>query len=174
MEESNRLTAPTVKAMKEKIITVSPEKCVGCGICEYACSYRKEGVFNPLKSRIRVIRIGLLINTALVCRKCEDPSCVRSCPRGALVKRRWDGLVIVNEEKCDGCGYCIEACDFGAITIHPEKNVAIICDYCAGEPECMLWCPEEAIQLVPKENLAQEKRVGAVKRRFEKELEVTA
>lgn len=130
---------------------------------------KKEGVFNPVKSRIRAVRIGPLINTALVCRKCEDPPCVKACPRRALVKREWDGLVAVNEEKCDGCGFCVEACDFGAIAIHPEKKAAIICDYCAGEPECMQWCPEEAIKLVYKENLPQENRLKAVRRLLERD-----
>jgi len=155
--------------MKGRVLVVSPEKCVGCGICEYICSYKKEGVFNPLKSRIRVVRIGL-VNMAINCQKCEDPPCVEACPRKAIVKREWDGLVMVNEEKCNGCAWCIEACDFGAITLHPEKKVAIVCDYCAGEPECMLWCPEDAIELVSKEVIPQKARVRAVRKRFSKEV----
>ena len=141
------------------------DKCVGCEICEYACSIKKEGVFNPLKSRIRTIRIHPLINLAITCRKCESAPCVAACPRqGALVQRQWDGLIMVNEEKCDGCGWCIEACDFGAIAIHPEKKVAIVCDLCGGEPECIKWCPEEALQLITTDVLAQKARINVVER----------
>ena len=142
-----------------------PNNCVGCNICEYACSLKKEGVFNPIKSRIRTIRINLLINVAITCRKCEDAPCVIACPKeGALVQRQWDGLIMVNEEKCDGCGWCIEACDFGAIAIHPEKKVAIVCDLCGGEPECLRWCPEEALQLTTKDLLSQKARISVVEK----------
>jgi Fe-S-cluster-containing hydrogenase component 2 len=71
---------------------------------------------------------------------------------------------MVNEEKCDGCGWCIEACDFGAIAIHPEKKVAIVCDLCGGEPECIKWCPEEALQLITTDVLAQKARINVVER----------
>jgi Fe-S-cluster-containing hydrogenase component 2 len=146
-------------------VACDPDKCVGCNICEYACSFKKEGVFNPTKSRIRAIRVNSLINMAIACRKCEDAPCVIACPKeGVLVQRLWDGLITVNEEECNGCGWCIEACDFGAITLHPEKKVAMVCDLCGGEPECVKWCPEEALQLTTRNVLAQKARVNAVEK----------
>jgi len=158
-------TGGQVKVGRKTFVVCDLDKCVGCCICEYACSLRKEGVFNPIKSRIRVVRIHhSLINLAITCRKCEDPPCVSACPmQGALVQRR-DGQIMVNEEKCNGCGWCIEACDFGAITLHPEGKVAIICDTCGGEPECIQWCPEGALNLTSMDVLAQKARIDVVKK----------
>ena len=73
-----------VKIHERKFVSADPEKCVGCQICEYACSFTKEKAFNPLKSRIRVVRVNQLANMAVTCRLCEDPACVAACPRDAL------------------------------------------------------------------------------------------
>jgi len=136
-----------VKIHERKFVSADPEKCVGCQVCEYICSLTKEGAFNPLKSRIRVVRINQLINLAVTCRLCEDPPCVAACPRDALTQSEETGLIMVDEDKCNGCGWCIEACDYGAIMLHPEKKVVFVCDLCQeqGEPQCVKWCPEEAL-----------------------------
>jgi Fe-S-cluster-containing hydrogenase component 2 len=149
---------------RKAFVACDPEKCVGCRICEYVCSLKKAGVFNPTKSRIRVIRVhNPPIDWAITCRKCDDPPCIRACPRkGALVQRR-DGLIIVDEEKCNGCGWCIEACDFGAIALS-EGKVVVICDTCGGEPECIQWCPEEALSLTTKDILAQKARIDVIRK----------
>lgn len=153
--------------VRKAFVACDPEKCVGCQICEYVCSLKKEGVFNPTKSRIRVIRIEHpRTNMATACRKCEDPPCVQACPRQGTLVQRSDGLIIVDEEKCNGCGWCIEACDFGAISLHPEGRVAIICDTCGGEPECIKWCPEEALSLITKDILAQKARMHMIRKLF--------
>jgi NAD-dependent dihydropyrimidine dehydrogenase PreA subunit len=55
---------------------------------------------------------------------------------------------MVDEEKCDCCGWCIEACPYGAITLNPEKETVMICDLCDGDPQCVEWCPEGALDLV--------------------------
>ena len=62
-----------VKIHERKFVSADPDKCVGCQICEYACSWTKEKAFNPLKSRIRVVRINQLANMSVTCRLCEDP-----------------------------------------------------------------------------------------------------
>ena len=64
------------------------DKCVGCDICEYACSFEKEKVFNPLKSRIRSVRIGQTFNTAVTCKACIDAPCIIACPEKALTRQR--------------------------------------------------------------------------------------
>ena len=71
---------------ERKFVSCDPEKCVGCQVCEYACSLTKEKAFNPIKSRIRVVRQNQLVNMAVACRLCEDPSCVAACPRDALTR----------------------------------------------------------------------------------------
>ncbi|MEM2922634.1 MAG: 4Fe-4S dicluster domain-containing protein, partial [Candidatus Bathyarchaeia archaeon] len=126
----------------------------------------KEKAFNPLKSRIRTVRLGLIVNLALACRLCEDPPCVEACPVDALEQSEETGVIMVDEDKCTGCGWCIEACDYGAITLHPEKKVVIVCDLCDGDPKCVQWCPEEALNFITPDILAQKARLSAVKKLF--------
>jgi TPP-dependent indolepyruvate ferredoxin oxidoreductase alpha subunit len=133
-----------------QFVNCDPGKCVGCVICEYACSLEKEKVFNPVKSRIRAIRLDPLSNAAITCRACKEAPCVTACPEKALMQSVETGLVTVDEAKCNGCGWCIEACEYGAITLHPDKQKVIVCDLCNGEPECVQFCPEGALRLSGK------------------------
>ncbi len=126
------------------------DKCVGCDICEYVCSFEKEKVFNPLKSRIRSVRIGQTLNTAVTCKGCKDAPCITACPEDALVQSMETGAIIVDEEKCKGCDWCLEACKYGAITLHPNTHKAIVCDTCGGDPKCIPLCPESALSLAGK------------------------
>ena len=122
------------------------EKCTGCRTCELACSFKREGAFNPKKSAIRVIkdeRIGL--DGPVVCEICPKPKCVEACPERALAKTLGLGVVKVDEKKCTGCGECEEACPFGAVYIHPNRRLPIICDLCDGTPVCVEWCHAEAL-----------------------------
>ncbi len=155
---------------ERKFITADPEKCVGCGVCEYICSFEKEKVFNPLKSRIRVVRLDSIINLAVACRLCEDAPCVAACPRDALTQSEETGIILVDEDKCNGCGWCIEACDYGAIMLHPDKKVVFTCDLCDGQPKCVEWCPEEALDFVNRDVLAQKARITVVKKLFQEAL----
>jgi TPP-dependent indolepyruvate ferredoxin oxidoreductase alpha subunit len=136
--------------MVNQFVNCEPQKCVGCDICEYVCSWEKEKVFNPLKSRIRVIRLDQLSNVAIACKTCKEAPCVAACPEEALTQSTETGIVTVDEDKCNGCGWCIETCDYGAITLHPDKRKVIICDMCNGEPECVQSCPEGALSLSGK------------------------
>ena len=155
-----------------RFVSCDPEKCVGCGVCEYICSFEKEKAFNPLKSRIRVVRLDSLINMSVTCRLCEDAPCVAACPRDALTQSEETGIIIVDEDKCNGCGWCIEACDYGAVMLHPERKVVFICDTCDGEPKCVEWCPEKALEYITKDVLAQKSRISAVKKLFQETLRV--
>ncbi|MDR0373128.1 MAG: 4Fe-4S binding protein [Nitrososphaerota archaeon] len=122
------------------------DKCVGCSICEYACSFEKEGIFNPLKSRIRTARINAT-NLAFTCRACIDAPCVKACPQEALTQSKQTGLIKVDEAKCIGCDWCIEACPHGALNLHPTTHKPLICDLCNGKPKCVSLCPESALSL---------------------------
>ena len=106
-----------------KFVSADPEKCVGCSVCEYACSMVKEKTYNPTKSRIRAIRMGPLVNLAVTCRHCEDPPCVADWPKEALSQEEGTGIIMVDEKRCSGCSWCIEACSFVAMMMHPEKKV---------------------------------------------------
>lgn len=138
--------------MVNQYVACDNDKCVGCDICEYVCSFEKEKVFNPLKSRIRSVRIGVTFNTAVACKACKDAPCVSACPEDALKQSKETGAITVDEDKCKGCDWCLEACEYGAITLHPDKNKAIVCDTCAGDPKCIPMCPEDALTLTGRSN----------------------
>lgn len=143
---------------------VNPEKCVGCHICEFVCSWEKEGTFNPLKSRIRVIHIPPFIHLAITCRLCEGTPCITACPRDALFQSEKTGAILVDDDKCDGCGWCIEACPYGAIKYDVKADTVLICDLCDGNPKCKELCPEEAIEFMTTDSEIQEAWISVSKR----------
>jgi len=147
------------KFTERKFVSVDPSKCTGCGICEYACSVEKgESAMNPLRSRIRVVRMKPLFNVALACRACEDAKCVTACPEKALSQAEKTGVIMVSDKKCKGCDWCVQACPHGGISIHSDTGLAVACDLCSGTPQCVEFCPEEALELVASDDAA-EKRV---------------
>jgi len=146
----------SAKTQQRKFVSVDPGKCIGCGICEYACTVEKgEGVWNPLRSRIRVVRMAPVFNFALTCRGCDDAKCVKACPERALSQSESTGLLIIDQTKCKGCDWCVQACDHGGITIHSDTGKAIACDLCEGEPKCVESCPEEALEIVESDEAAE-------------------
>ena len=149
---------PPAKFESRKFVSVDPSKCTGCGICEYACTLEKgENTWNPIRSRIRVVRMTPLFNFALACRFCEDAQCVKACPEKALAQSEKTGILMIKEKKCKGCDWCIQACPHGGITLHPDTGIAIACDLCDGEPKCVEFCPEEALELVPTDEAAEKR-----------------
>jgi len=148
--------------VRHKFVSYDPEKCVGCRVCEYVCSLEKKKAFNPTLSRIRTLRIYPNTNASVTCRLCEDAPCVIACPRKALGQSKENGVIIVDKDKCNGCGWCIEACDFGAISLDPDTKTVVLCDLCDGDPKCVKWCPEKALELSSKDIIAQKARIDAV------------
>jgi len=156
--------------LKRKFVSGDPSKCVGCCVCEYVCSMKNEGTYNPTKSRIRVVRLNPFVNVAIACRLCEEPQCVTACPREALTQSEKTGVIIVDENICNGCAWCVEACEFGAIQLHSKTRVAFVCNLCDGKPQCVEWCPEEALDFITEQGLAQKARISATKKLFQKTL----
>ena len=90
------------------------------------------------------------------CLHCEDAPCVTVCPTGASYKRSQDGIVLVNEAACIGCGLCAWACPYGAREMDPTAHVMKKCTLCVDriynenlpeedrEPACVRTCPTGA------------------------------
>jgi carbon-monoxide dehydrogenase iron sulfur subunit len=153
------------KFPSRKFVSVDPSKCTGCGICEYACTLEKEeNNLNPIRSRIRVVRMTPMFNFALACRFCEDAKCVTACPEDALSQCEQTGILMVNEKKCKGCDWCIQACPHGGITIHSDTGIAVACDLCDGEPKCVEFCPEEALDIVCTDEEAEKRFTDALEK----------
>ena len=83
----------------------------------------------------------------LICMHCEDPICLKFCPVDAISKRS-DGIIVIDKERCNGCGICAHVCPYGALYITPEGK-ADGCDFCADRldiglpPKCVEECPSD-------------------------------
>ncbi len=90
-----------------------------------------------------------------VCKHCEHAGCLEACPTGSIV-RTGAGAVYVQEEVCNGCGYCVVGCPFGVIDRRPHEDPggggAYKCTLCSDRqadgllPACARACPTDAIQ----------------------------
>ncbi|RAJ63288.1 formate dehydrogenase iron-sulfur subunit [Streptomyces sp. Amel2xB2] len=93
-----------------------------------------------------------------VCKHCTHAACLDVCPTGSLFRTEF-GTVVVQEDICNGCGYCVPACPYGVIEQRPHDGRAFKCTMCydrlgAGqEPACAKACPTESIQFGPLEEL---------------------
>ncbi|HWD08291.1 MAG TPA: 4Fe-4S dicluster domain-containing protein [Actinomycetota bacterium] len=98
-----------------------------------------------------------------VCKHCTSAACLEVCPTGALIRTEF-GTVVVQEDVCNGCGYCVPACPFGVIDKREEDGRVFKCTLCYDrlkgglEPACAKACPTESIQFGPL--LELRKRAG--------------
>jgi formate dehydrogenase iron-sulfur subunit len=89
-----------------------------------------------------------------VCKHCTHAACLDVCPTGALMRTEF-GTVVVQEDICNGCGYCIPACPYGVIDRREDDGRAWKCTLCYDrigdgmEPACAKACPTDSIQFGP-------------------------
>ncbi|MGH3245518.1 MAG: 4Fe-4S dicluster domain-containing protein [Trebonia sp.] len=99
-----------------------------------------------------------------VCKHCTHAACLDVCPTGALIRTE-DGTVIVQDDVCNGCGYCVPACPYGVIEKREDSGGAFKCTLCYDRtgaglmPACATACPTESIQYGPLDELRE--RAGA-------------
>jgi Fe-S-cluster-containing hydrogenase component 2 len=117
-------------------------KCSGCRKCEIACSLYHENRIWPEASRVRIFMLVPGTEFPHLCTQCEGYPCVEACPFKALSVNNRTAAVIVDEEKCVGCGRCIDACPGRIPHMHPAKKKILICDLCDGDPQCARTCQE--------------------------------
>jgi Fe-S-cluster-containing dehydrogenase component len=154
------------------------DKCIGCAKCMDACKIENDVPQEPFFFRTWVERyvikhdgsvniqsIGTAtnpVNEAVMekdilrsffvpklCNHCANPPCVQVCPVGATFETD-DGVVLVDDTRCIGCQYCIQACPYGARYFHAEKKTADKCTFCYHRiskgllPACVEVCPTQA------------------------------
>jgi len=93
-----------------------------------------------------------------VCKHCTNAPCLDVCPTGALFRTEF-GTVVVQEDVCNGCGYCVPACPFGVLDKREEDGRVWKCTLCYDrlkadqEPACAKACPTNSIQFGPLDEL---------------------
>ncbi len=180
--EAARVTAP------RWTMVMDLRKCIGCRACTVACKAENGVSLGRFRAVIQEKTWGTFPNTKkaflpLMCNHCEGnekdkvPPCVKACPEypherqtymtpdgkkiryrvGATYKRP-DGLILIDAERCIGCGKCIDACPYGVRSFNPfikagakpELQAADKCDFCVTridngvEPACVNTCQGRA------------------------------
>ena len=158
---------------------VDVDKCIGCNRCVEACKAENGVPDEPFYFRTWIERYSVradgettvecistrpaqpeqappedpaVVRTFFVpklCNQCAHPPCVQVCPVGATFQTV-DGVVLVDEKRCIGCRYCIQACPYGARYLNPITRTADKCTFCYHRitkgllPACVEVCPTEA------------------------------
>jgi formate dehydrogenase iron-sulfur subunit len=173
--------------------------CIGCKACEVACkewnlvpedgfvwtgnSYDNSGQLSASTWRHvafveKTVRDGEGIDQWLmssdVCKHCTHAACLDVCPTGAIFRTEF-GTVVIQDDVCNGCGYCIPACPFGVIS-RRERDQGVEhgpgahdggahkCTLCYDrlqdgmEPACAKACPTDSIQFGPLDELVARAR----------------
>jgi carbon-monoxide dehydrogenase iron sulfur subunit len=154
------------------MIIVNVDVCNACKSCEIACAVEHsaskdlyEAIHEDPKPRARVsVQQGVSFSVPLQCRQCANAPCIALCPTGGLHRADPDSPVLLDEEKCIGCDWCVLACPFGVIQLDEERKVAFKCDQCfervqRGQlPACVSACPTGALMFKILEEVSKERR----------------
>jgi anaerobic dimethyl sulfoxide reductase subunit B (iron-sulfur subunit) len=143
-------------------------RCIGCHTCVVACKdwhdlpaglvnwrrvdTRERGKFPDVK----------VSHMSLSCNHCRQPKCAEACPENAIGKREEDGIVFIENEKCNGCRLCESACPYGAIQFRPDDgSLAEKCTFCVDRlenneaPVCVSACPMRALDFGDLDELSR-------------------
>ena len=164
-------------------LVIDLDTCVGCHACVVSCKeWNTGGLGAPLSdqepfgaeptgtwlNRVHSFEVvpdgdaigergeARVVHFPKSCLHCEDAPCVTVCPTGSSYKRASDGIVLVDEEKCIGCGLCAWACPYGAREMDLAAGVMKKCTLCVDRiydeqlieidrvPSCVRTCPANA------------------------------
>ncbi len=157
-------------------LVIDLDTCVGCHACVISCKqWNTSGTTGALSdinpydkqpngvffNRVRSYEAGdypysKTINFPMSCMHCEEAACVTVCPTGASYKRKSDGIVLIDQDKCMGCNYCSWACPYGARELDTQSGTMKKCTLCIDriydeslaeidrQPSCVITCPASA------------------------------
>ena len=162
-------------------LVIDLDVCVGCHACAVNCKEWNTGGYGSALgdidaygarpegawlNRIHTYEVSppnalgdapaQIVHFPKSCLHCQDAPCVTVCPTGASYKRADDGIVLVDEKRCIGCGLCAWACPYGAREMDPVENVMKKCTLCVDRiyntnlpevdrvPACVRTCPAHA------------------------------
>ncbi|HZD56443.1 MAG TPA: 4Fe-4S dicluster domain-containing protein [Anaerolineales bacterium] len=139
-------------AKKRYGFVIDVARCIDCRACLVACSVENNVPMNH--TRIWVKDLGVQgefpdLQRSFVpynCMHCDNPPCIEVCVSGATYKDADTGLVLVDQEACIGCGYCVEACPYDARYLDEKRGVVDKCTGCiqrveiGQQPACVATC----------------------------------
>jgi Fe-S-cluster-containing hydrogenase component 2 len=140
-----------------KRLFIDLTKCDACEKCAVNCAY----FYRARAEDHGLLTLRELATFALICRRCEEASCVAACKFAAL-ERQADGILQRHNLRCVSCKCCSQACPFG--TIYPEVLSFYVskCDFCARlgaeTIPCTISCARQAVEYreveeAPKEGI---------------------
>lgn len=143
--------------MKQLGFLVHVEKCLGCRSCEFSCK-NEHGYDDTFRRKIHdvpgVVTAGHSFHHfSMACNHCQNPACLAVCPE-CCIKKKPNGIVLIDQSKCSGCGKCVTACPFDAIAINPITAKADKCNMCYERqmnnklPICVSACPVKALEII--------------------------
>ena len=150
-----------------KVLMIDHEKCTGCRLCELVCAVKHDGVSNPMRSRIRVMKWeaeGIYI--PMSCQQCQDAPCLHACPASAIHHDDKLGRIAVDYNVCIGCRTCVSVCPFGAMNFNTIDRQVIKCDLCDGDPQCVRFCDVKAVEFMDAADVSIVKKREAAHRIF--------
>ena len=160
--------------------------CIGCKACEVACkewngvpedgleflgqSYDNTGALGAntwrhvafIEEKMPAQNGGDIrwLMSSDVCKHCTSAACLEVCPTGSLIRTEF-GTVVVQQDICNGCGYCVTACPFGVIDKREDDGRVWKCTLCydrisdGRQPACAQACPTQSIQFGALDDLRQ-------------------
>jgi len=148
-----------------KTLYIDYQKCTGCRLCELVCAVFHDGISNPARSRIKVMKWeaeGLYI--PMSCQQCQDAPCLNVCPVKAISRDEELGRVFVDYDVCIGCRSCVGVCPFGAMSFNIKDKQVFKCDLCDGDPQCVRFCEVKAIDFLEMDDVSIYKKRDAATR----------
>ena len=132
---------------------VDMRKCIGCQACTVSCSVENQPPIGQFRTSVLQYEVDqpdnsmpAMVSLPRLCNHCDEPPCVPVCPVQATFQRT-DGIVLVDNERCVGCGYCVQACPYDARFINHETQTADKCTFCEHRLEAGLLpaCVESCV-----------------------------
>jgi Fe-S-cluster-containing dehydrogenase component len=166
------------------VYLVDATTCIGCGSCVRACIRENDvpaGMYRTWIERYEIspigetfvdspnggadgfhpVQTGRKVEKSFfvpkLCNHCSETPCTQVCPVGASYSTK-DGVVLVDADRCIGCGYCVQACPYGSRFINPRTHTADKCTWCyhrvtkGMKPACVEICPVGARVFGDREN----------------------